>query len=803
VLTLALGIGANTVIFSLVNALLLRPLPGVEDPNRVVAVYTSDYSSGIHSTSSFPDYLDFRDKNDVFTGLAAFADSQPMNLALGGEPERVRGVIATGNYFSLLGVKAAIGRTLLPEDEQTPAADRVAVLSYDLWQGRLAGDPGVIGKTISINTQSFQVVGVAARGFRGTSLQSAPQVWVPMSAYTQLNPAFGGRDPLSRRGSRGLFMVARLKPEVSRQQAQAQIDIIAAQLADAYPQSNRGTLAHPDQPRPMTILPINEAMAGPRTRESSKRFSELLMVVVGIVLLIACANVANLMMARSRARQKEIAIRLAMGANRSRIVRQMLTESVLLSVAGGGAGLMLALWLSDSMKSLQMLAAFEALDLSPDFRVLAFTVLVSFATGVLFGLAPALHASRPSLIPALKGTDRDYSRGSRTLGFGNSLVVLQVALSLVLLIGAGLFIRSLQRVYTTDLGFNTGSALLASVDMARQGYTETQGRSFYRELLEQMQTLPGVRTATLAQYIPVNAGGSRTGVDLEGYTPQPDEDMELNFNIVDSGYFQTLGIPLIAGRGFDERDGKTANQVVIINEAMARRYWSMENAVGRRIRLDGSDGPQSEVIGVVRTGRYRGLREEPLPFIYVPLSQRYLSRMTVFVRTAGEPMALLPALRAEVQRLDKNLPLFDVRTLDSHLGIAFAQERTYAALIGGFALLAMLLAAVGLYGVMSYAVSQRTREIGIRMALGANQRDALFLVLSRSLKLGGLGIGAGLIGALALTQLVSSMLYGVSHTDAATFAFVAALLTVVLLAASYVPAYRATKVDPMIALRYE
>jgi len=803
VLCLALGIGVNTAIFSLIDALLLRPLPGVEDPARLVNVYTSDFSSGRFGTSSYPDYIDYRDQNQVFSELAAYASNQPVNLSTGSEPERVPAIIATGNYFSVLGVKAALGRTLLPEDDRTPGAHPVAVISYQIWERDFGSARDVIGKTLTLNGHSFTVIGVAPKDFRGTDLRAAPAVWVPMAMYAQINPVFARFGPFNRRGARTFFMVGRLKPEVSLEQAQANIDAIAAQLAQAYPNTNLGTLQQPDKPRPMTLVPISHAMIGPPARESTKRFTQVLMAVVGFVLLIACANVANLLLARARGRQREIAVRLALGARRSRIVRQMLTESMLLSFLGGGLGLLIALWLSDLLLSLQALASFTALDLSLDSRVLGFTLAASLLTGILFGLAPALHASRPSLIPALKDVEIGSGTVSRQFGLRNLLVVFQVALSLVLLIGAGLFLKSLQQAYATDLGFQADNGLLASVDMARQGYSEAQARTFYQQLVERVEGLPGVRSVTLAQYIPINAGGSRTGVFIEGYTPQPGEDLELNFNIVDQNYFQTLGIPLLMGRSFGDQDAQSAPKVVIINETMARRYWSGENPLGKQISLQGPQGPFHEIVGVVKTGKYRNLREEPIPYFYAPFSQQYQSRLTIFVRTAGEPNAVLPALRAEVQRLDKNLPLFDVRTLAEHLGIALAQERTSAMLIGSFALLALILAAVGIYGLMSYAVAQRTHEIGIRLALGAQAGDVLKLVLWQSLKLAGIGVAIGLAGALAITHLVSSMLYVISPTDPSTFAGVALILTAVMLFASFIPARRAAKVDPMIALRYE
>jgi len=800
IVTLALGIGANTAIFTLIDALLLRPLPGVAHAEQLVMVYTSDFSSGRFSTSSYPDYRDFREQNQAFSGLAAFADNQAMHLSTGGEAERIRGGLVSGEYFAVLGVNAALGRTLLPEDDQSPGAHPVAVISHDLWRRRFGSDPRVVGRSVSLNGFPFTVVGVAAEDFRGTGLQSALEAWVPMMMYRQVNPA-AQAVPFERRGSRGIFVVGRLKPGATLEQAQAQFDTIAARLAEAHPETNLGTLNDPGRPRPVTLVPVNQALVGPAARDATARVARLLMAVVGLVLLIACANVANLLLAQARGRQREIAVRSALGASRRRLVRQMLAESLLLSLLGAGVGLLLAAWLAELLLSFEAFAAFAALRVSLDARVLGFTALVSVLTGMVFGLAPALQASRPDLVPALKDAEPGGGPVARRFGLRNLLVVSQVALSLVLLAAAGLFLRSLQKAYAADLGFATGDAMLASVDLARQGYSEAQGRQFYRQVTEWVAALPGARSAALAQYVPINAGGSRTTVSLEGYTPRPNEDLELNVNVVGEGYFEALGMPLALGREFGPQDTGSAGQVVIINEALARRFWPGENPLGKRISF--RPGPGHEVIGVAKTGKYRNLREEPLPYMYLPLGQNYRPRMTLFVRAAGGAAGLPEAVRAAVRGLDQNLPLFEVRSFDEHLAVALAPERTNAWLIGGFALLALLLAAVGLYGLMSYNVAQRRHEIGVRMALGAQRRDVLRLVMWESLKLAGWGIATGLAAAVALTRLVAGMLYGVGATDPLTFAGVAATLTAVLIVASYLPARRATRVDPMVALRYE
>lgn len=801
ILTLALGIGANAAIFSLINALLLQPLGGVANAERLAIVYTSDYSSSRYGTSSYPDYLDLRERNEVFSELAAFADSQPMHISTEGEAERVSGAAVTGNYFAALGVRAALGRTLTAEDDlDSAAAAPSAVISYDLWRRRFNSAPDIVGQTLRINGFPFTVVGVAAEDFKGTSLRTALSVWVPLARYMALSAPSPAASPLAQRGSRRFFLIGRLRPQVTFAEAQANIATIAAQLAAAYPETNLGTLARPREPRPMEVVAINQAMTGPETRDLTRRFSFMLMAVVVSVLLIGCANVANLLLARGSRRRREIAVRAALGAGRSRIIRQMLTESLLLSIAGGVLGLLLALWLMDLLLSFEALAAFVALDLGLDWRLLGFTLAVSLVTGILFGLAPAVGAARSDLVASLK--DIPQAGGiERRFGLRNLLVTAQIALSLALLVGAGLFLRSLERAYSIDFGFSARDALLASVDMARQGYKEAQARELYRQILERAAALPGVEAAALGQYIPVDASGSRTTVTVEGYTRAPGEDLEFNLNIVDENYFRSLGVPLLAGREFGAGDTATSPRVAIINEAMARRFWPNDEAVGKRFSLSGGREPFYEVVGVVRTGKYRNLREAPIPYMYLPLSQNYRPRMTIFLR--GNAEAIAPALRAAVQQIDRTLPLFDVRTLDEHLGRALAQERTNAWLVGGFALVALGLALVGLFGLLSYSVAQRKYEIGIRLALGAQKGDILRLVIGQGMALVASGAAIGLAGAMALNRLIASFLFEVSPYDPLTFALIVPLFAAIALLASYIPARRAMSVDPLLALRQE
>lgn len=796
VAALALGIGANTTIFTLVYALLLRPLPGVDEPQRLISVFTSDFSSTRYGTSSYPDYIDYRDSNEVFEGLAAYREDS-MVLNAGDNPQRIRGVTVSGNYFSVLGGQAVLGRTLASEDDTAQTTNPVVVLSYQNWQRRFGSDRAIIGKTVSLNNQSFTVVGIASERFRGTNLAADVELWLPIAMMGRLQSA----SALTRRGSRSLRVIGRLKPGVTMEQAQSNIDTIAAQLAEAYPQSNRGTLQQPDKARPMSLVPASEAATvNPNARVTTRRMSQLLMAVVGFVLLIACANVANLLLARAESRRKEIAVRLALGASHGRLIRQLLTESSLLALMGGAVGLLMSAWMNDLILLFNLP---PALNPSLDRWVLGFTLLISLLTGLLFGLAPAIQASRVGLVPALKDSVEFANRPVRRFSLRDMLVVSQVALSLLLLIGSGLFLRSLQNAYRTDLGFETRSALLASVDLGLQGYNPAQRRAFNQQIEERLAALPGVQSVSATSFVPVSSGGMRGSVSIEGYQAQPGEDTELNMNTIALNYFQTMGIPRLQGRDFNEQDTESSARVAIINDAMAQRYWPDQNPIAKHISLNGPKGPFTEIVGVVKTGKYRTVGEAALPYIYLPLAQNPAPRLTLILRTAGDPAELTAALRAEIQGLDRNLPVFDIKTMTEHISEALSQERLIATLLGIFGLLALLLSAVGIYGLMSYSVTQRRREIGVRMALGARSQDILKLVVGKGLMLTSIGIATGLAAAIALTRVAGGLLFGISATDPMTFAVVSMILAGVALGACFVPARRATKVDPMVALRYE
>ncbi len=796
-LSLALGIGANTTIFSLVNALLLRALP-VEDPGELVWVYTSDFSGPPYGTSSYPDFLDFRGKGEAFSGVLA-SSSQPLSMSSDGVTERVLGEIVTGNYFTLLGVKPALGRTFLPEEDQSPGKYPVAIVSHGMWQRRFGSDPGLLGRTIALNGHLFTVVGIARERFTGVTPLLPTDIWVPMMMQQQLS---GGRDRLSQRGSRWLTVLGRLKPGVPLRQAQASFQVLASQLKETYPQN---WIDVKQQGRRLTLVPESETRVPPPLRGAILGFMSLLMGVVGLVLLIACANIANLLLARATRRRKEIAIRLSLGAAQSRLLRQLLTESILLSVLGGALGLVLAFWTTG------LLLAFKppiplpiALDFSVDARVLVFTLLLSILTGIFFGLAPALHAARPDLVPALKDESGAAAGGFSKSRLRSAFVVAQVALSLLLLIAAGLFLRSLRNAHAIDPGFDPSNVLLMSVDLRLQGYSQTGAKEFCNRLLERVRSLPGVASASLAASTPLSLVGSRRGTFVEGYNRRPGEDMEFHYNVVAPEYFQTMRIKIVRGRPFTPQDTESAPGVVIVNETFARRFWSGQDSLGKRFSISGPQGRLLEVVGIASDGKYNTLGEDPTPFFYLPAEQNFQSSaMTLLVRTATDPEGLLAPVRAEFRTLDKNLPVTEVKTLVEHMGLSLFPARAAATLLGIFGAVALLLAAVGIYGVMSFAVSQRTHEIGIRIALGARPGDVLKLVVRQGMALTTLGLMLGLIAAYALTRLLASLLYGISVTDPVTFSMISLLLALVAFLASYIPARRATRIDPLVALRYE
>jgi predicted permease len=794
IVSLGLGIGANSAIFSLLNAVLLRPMP-VASPDAVVAVYTSDYSSTKYGSSSYPDYLDFRQRTAVLAGLAAY-QLRPLSMNAGADTEMAFAELVSGSYFPVLGVGAARGRVLTDQDDR-PGAAPVAVISHALWTRRFGSDSTVVGHTLQFNGQPFTIVGVAAREYTGAMRGLAIDAWVPLAAARSL--AHGGRDATEQRGSRGLLLIGRLRPGVTVSQAQAAFDVIAAQLYAAYPQQWR-TIRHTG--RSISVVSERDSRLHPDLTGPVAGFMALLMVVVGLVLLTACANVANLLLARGAARAREIGVRLALGAGRRRLIRQLLTESLLLAIAGGVFGLAVAWWGTRALMSFKPPVPIPiALDVTLDSAVLLFTIALSFTTGLVFGLAPALHASRTDIMPVLK--DDVASRGHRRSKLRSAFVVAQVACSMLLLVGAGLFVRSLQQARSIDLGFDPSSMIAMSLNPSLHGYDEARGRALYDRLLGRIHALPGVRAASVAESVPLWLFGSRRGTTIEGYQPQPGEDTETAYNVVGPRYFETMGIPLLRGRSFQEGDRSGSPPVVVVNEAFARRYWPGADPLGKRLSAHGTDGPFREVVGVVRTGKYNTLGEAPRPFYYLPLGQEYQGDVTLHVKVETDPRAMLPIVRAAIREVDATVPLFDAKTMDDQMLMALLPARLAGTLLGGFGVLALLLAAVGVYGVMAYSVAQRTREIGVRMALGAGAPDVLRIVIGEGARVTAIGLVIGVSAAIGLTRFVASLLYGITPTDLVTFGGAVAVLAGTALAACYLPARRAMRVNPVVALRYE
>ena len=787
VITLALGIGANATIFTWIKAVLLEPLPGIEQPERLVEVWGATRNNSALSLS-YLDYLDYRDRNVVFSGLAAH-QVQPLNLGRGGKPERVWGAVVSGNYFNVLGVKALIGRTFLPEEDRTPNSHPVAVIGYGLWQRDFGADPKVIGRTITLNEHDFTIIGVTPKEFGSPFAGIALDAWTPvmMKDYVAL-PHFS----LTDRGSRWLMVIGRLKPGVTVVQAQANIAAIARQLERTYRQTN-------DQMGAAVYLLSQSPFSLKRSMQSALA---VLMAAVAIVLLIACANIANLLLARAASRRKEIAVRLALGSTRWRMLGQMLTESFVLASCGAAVGLTLAFWTARSLPAfLPPYGIQVSFDTRPDVVVLAFTLGLTVITTVLFGLAPALQASKPDLVAALKDNAAALGQGQRKFPLQHALVISQMALSTVALISAGLFVRSLREAYEADPGFDPHRVLLASFDPFLSGHDDNHGREFYRRLIERVRTLPGVQSVTLARRLPLTLSGiAFANVVIDGYTPAKDEDMHLNYETVGPDYFRTMRIPLVQGRDFDERDNEHARGVVIINETMARHYWTGGDALGRRIKLDKS---WLQIVGIAKDVKNRTLNEALQPFLYVPFLQDYRSNMILVARTVIEPKTMFHAVRAETAALDPKIPMFDAKTFEQHIGLSLFLQRMAATILSIFGMLALSLAAVGVYGVMAYAVGQRTRELGIRISIGASRSDVLKLILGQGLTLSVVGLIGGLVTALVVTRFSAHLLYGVSSADPVTFTVIALLLLGVAVVSGYFPARRATRIDPMVALRME
>ncbi len=797
VVSLALGIGANTAIFTLVNAVFLNPL-AVQNPSELVALFTIDANNPGQFSNlnpiSYRNYQDYRDQNEVFAGVTGYTFPFFASLAREGEPKRIFVQLASGNYFEVLGVRSAQGRFFLPEEDGAPGANPVAVLSYRFWARDFGADPSVVGQTLRINGLPYTVIGVAPDGFQGVSAIIGPDVWVPAAMYAQVLPA-QFRDFFDER--RALFFngAARLRPGIGQARAEADLKTIAARLEKEYPRDNAG--------RTVTLRPLTEATIFPGLRELLLRGGIVLMSVVGLVLLVACSNVANLLLARAAARRKEIAIRLSLGAARRRLVRQLMTESVFLALMGGALGLLVAYWGRSFILSFPLpFLGPDALDLRLDGRVLGFTLVVSVLTGVLFGLVPSLQASRPDLVGDLK-QETVGLRGSRRLpSLRSALVVAQVSLCIVALITAGLFLRSLGSAKDLDPGFESRRLALVTLSPGQQGYDQARAEQFYDRVLERVLSLPGVRSASLATNLPLFGGFARS-VFLEGQPQEKGKGILVNTNNVDPGYFQTVGVSLVRGRDFTEMDRAGTREVAIVNETMAQRFWPSQEAIGRRFQFYGDgDGFYREVVGVVKTSNYATVGEKPQSCAFVPLRQNFADAVSLHVRTEGDPASTLGAAQKEIRLLDREMPLTNAQTVGQLVDQSLWAPKLGAGLLSVLGVLALVLATVGLYGVMSYWVARSQREIGIRMAIGAGRTEVLSLVVKRAMTLVVVGVGLGLAASLAVSRLISTLLYG-SARDPLTFLGVPLLLATVALVASWVPAFRASRVDPVVALRYQ
>jgi predicted permease len=798
IVTMALGIGANTAMFSLVNTALLRPLP-FDEPDRLVRVFRQSVDGSETRFFSYPDYLEYRDRNDIFENLAAFA-FVPLSIGVGEASETRFGQIVTGNYFDMLRVRPALGRLLRRGDDERPGAHPVAVISHRYWQRNYGGDPGAVGALIILAGQPFTIVGVAPEGFTGAIPIPSPDIWVPMHMLGELRPE--ARNRLDERGSTWLFAMGRLKSGLGPGEAQASLAVTAGQLKDIDPE-------HYDEEYALLMPSDGIIPMTPEIRRTVLALSTLIMAMVGLILLVACANVANLLLTRSTARAKEIGIRVALGAGRLRLVRQLLTESVLLALFGGAAGLLLGVWCVGLLPaSLPRLPFNITADLKfgIDGRMMAFATLVSLLAGLVFGLVPALGATKVNVVDSLKNEGATGPVSARRSTLRNVLVVGEVAISVILLIGAGLFVRSLLSARAIDPGFNHRGVLAVALDVGAHDYDEAGARTFAEQLIEHVRTVPGVESASLDHCPPLTLTMSMDAYWIEGrpYASPEDERVGVAQSFVSADNFKTLGITLRRGRTFSDRYIPDAPRTAIVNQAFVDRYWPDEDPLGKRISRTGADGPYYEVIGVTETSKYWLIGEDPRPFVYLSILQNpNTDFVTLLARTTGDPMAILPGVRTILRELNPDMSPFDARPLREAISFVMLPAKFAAAVFGLFGVLALGLASVGLYGVMSYAVAQRTREIGIRIALGAQRGHVLRLAVRRGLVLTLIGLGIGLALSLASTRVLSALLYEIGTTDPVTFFVVPILLTAVALLACYIPARRAAKVDPMTALRYE
>ena len=791
-LALALGIGVTTTIFGIVNNIILKPLP-VGNSDRLVQIYTNDPKVGRWG-GSFLNFQDLAKQNTVFSGMTAYVFA-PMGLARGGETSNIFGQLVSGNYFSILEVQPTLGRGFVAEEDRTKNSHPVVVLSHRLWK-KLGGDPQIIGSVLILNGRTFTVVGVAPPGFTGTEVTVAPDLWVPMAMREWVMP---GNDWFESRRALLLNMFGRLKPGVSLTQAEAELKTIAGQLAKAYPEENKD--------RSVEIEPLEQAktrgIGGAGNQNGAQQISVLLLAVAASVLLIACANVANLLLARATTRQREIAVRLALGAGRRRLVRQLLTESLVLALLGGLGGIVLAYWFSDILMSLVPPTPVPfSVDATPDWRALLFAFGLAIMSGVTFGLAPALQSTGGNLTQGLRERS-STGGGANWWNLRNLLVIGQIAVSLLLLISSGLFLKSFQQAQAINPGFRTQDLALLSVDLNLAGYDTARGKQVARTILEQVRSDARVKGADFAQAVPLGFGSVGRTVLVEGRDSSAEANGKFaTVNAITPGYLETLGIPLLRGRKFTEADcERSVARSAIVSEAMTRQFWPGEDALGRRFRFHGEE--PMEVVGITRDVKVNSLGEAPQPLVYLPLNQPPPGGLTLFLHTTGPSAPVLKQAQAIVRGLDDKIPITYAKTVAEHMAFALWPSWMGAVLLGAFGILALVLASMGVYGVMAYTVSQRTRELGIRMALGAQTSEVVQLVLRQGMTVAATGLLIGLFAAFAATRLVGALLYGVDPSDPAVFIGVTVLLGVAAFAACYFPARKAVKIDPVNALRFE